>query len=236
MRSQNLTLMAKKNSEHDEEVIVDVVESYNKTQQYLLDNQRQLTIFGGLLVLIIGGYFGFTKLYMEPLEAEAREQMWKAEQYFEKDSLDLAIYGDGNYYGFEAIIDNYSMTESANLAKYYLGVIHYKKGEFEIALSHLEDFYSEDVMVSSVAKGLIGDCYVALNDYDNAVAYYLKAAKDEVNKFTTPIYLKKAAVTFETMGEYKKALKSFNEIKNKYPQSQEGRDIEKYIARVEGKM
>ena len=75
-----------------------------------------------------------------------------------------------------------------------------------------------------------------LEDYDHAVAEYLRAAKDNENNFTTPIYLKKAALTYETMGEYKKALNSFNEIKNKYPQSQEGRNIDKYIARAEGKM
>ena len=228
--------MAKKNKEHEEEVIVDVVESYNKIQQYLEENQKNLSIIGIILIAVVGGYFGFTQLYLQPLEAEAREQMWKAEQYFEKDSLDLAIYGDGNYFGFETIIDEYGMTESANLAHYYLGVIHYKKGEYELAIHQLEDFSSSDVMVSSVATGVMGDSYVALEDYDHAVAEYLRAAKDNENNFTTPIYLKKAALTYETMGEYKKALKSFNEIKNKYPQSQEGRNIEKYIARAEGKM
>lgn len=227
--------MAKKNNNHEEEVIVDVVESYNKTHQFLEDNKRSLSIIGILLIAIFGGYFAFTELYMKPLESEAREFMWKAEQYFEKDSLDLAINGDGNNVGFASIIDNYGMTESANLAKYYLGVIHYKKGEYELAISQLEDFSSEDVMVSSVAKGVMGDSYAAIQDYDHAAAEYLRAANDNKNNFTTPIYLKKAALTYETMGENKKAIKAYKEIKNKYPQSQEGRNIEKYIARAEGK-
>lgn len=228
--------MAKKNKDHEEEVIVDVVESYSKTQQYIEENQKNLTIIGIVLVALLGGYFGFTKLYLAPLEAEAKEQMWKAEQFFEKDSLDLAIYGNENYYGFEAIIENYALTESANLAKYYLGLIHYKKGEYQFAIEQLEDFSSSDVMVSSVANGVLGDSYVALGDIDHGLAYYLKAAKDETNDFTTPIYLKKAALAYENMGNYKKAIETYTEIKNKYPQSQEGRTVDKYIARAEGKL
>lgn len=227
--------MAKKKQD-EEEVIVDVVESYNKTQEYLEENQKNLTVVGIILVAIVGGYFGFTKLYLAPLEEEARQQMWKAEQYFENDSLDAAIYGDGNYPGFEEIIDNYGMTQSANLAHYYLGVIHFKKQEYEIAIHHLEEFSSDDVMVSSVAKGLLGDSFRELGQLDDAVSYYLKAAHDNANDFTTPIYLLRAGKVYEEMGEYKKAYNTYQEIKEKYPNTQEGRGIEKYLARAEGMM
>jgi TolA-binding protein len=228
--------MANKNTEHEEEIIVDVVESYSKTQRYLEENQRTLTIIGVILVAVIGSFIGFNNFYLAPLEAEAKEQMWRAEQYFENDSLDLAIYGDGNYFGFEQIIETYGLTESANLAHYYLGLIHYKQGDYEIAIQHLEDFSSDDVMVGSVAKGVLGDCFIGMDDMDHAVAYYVKAAKDNKNNFTTPVYLLKAGKVYEQMGEYKKAFKAYEEIRKVYPFSQEGRSIEKYIARAEGKM
>jgi|TARA_B110000285_G_C15114115_1_gene613016 tetratricopeptide (TPR) repeat protein len=228
--------MANKNTEHEEEIIVDVVESYSKTQRYLEENQRPLTIIGVILVAVIGGFIGFNNLYLAPLEAEAKEQMWRAEQYFENDSLELAIYGDGNYFGFEQIIESYGLTESANLAHYYLGLIHYKQGDYEIAIQHLEDFSSDDIMVGSVAKGVLGDCFIGMDDMDHAVDYYVKAAKDNKNSFTTPVYLLKAGKVYEQMGEYKKALKAYEEIRKVYPFSQEGRSIKKYIARAEGKM
>ena len=83
---------------------------------------------------------------------------------------------------------------------------------------------------------VLGDCFIGMDDMDHAVDYYVKAAKDNKNSFTTPVYLLKAGKVYEQMGEYKKALKAYEEIRKVYPFSQEGRSIKKYIARAEGKM
>jgi len=52
--------------------------------------------------------------------------MFFAEQYFEKDSLKLAMNGDGTNPGFIQIIDEYGSTKSGNLARYYLGICYLK--------------------------------------------------------------------------------------------------------------
>ena len=44
--------------------------------------------------------------------------------------------------------------------------------------------------------------------------------------------MKKLALLHEYQGDTEKALELYNEIKDKYPESTAGRDIEKYIARV----
>ena len=49
--------------------------------------------------------------------------MFQAVYYFEKDSLVQALNGDGNNYGFLEIIDEYSLSDAANLSKFYAGAV-----------------------------------------------------------------------------------------------------------------
>jgi tetratricopeptide (TPR) repeat protein len=225
--------MAKKQTENQEEVIVDVVGTYNRTEQFIEDNQKSLTIIVLAVAAIIGGYFAYTRLYLVPLEEEASKEMWKAEQYFKSDSLDLALTGDGNFLGFEDIVDEYGATQVGKLANYYIGLIYMRKGEYEVALQYLGDFSSDDVMLSTLVVANMGDCYSELGDYEEAYDYYLKAVGMNENNFTTPIYLMKAAAVAEELGNYKDALQHYQTIRDDYADTQEGRSIEKYIARAE---
>jgi tetratricopeptide (TPR) repeat protein len=52
------------------------------------------------------------------------------------------------------------------------------------------------------------------------------------NSFHSPIYLMKAGIIYESEGKYEDALKLYEKIQDKYPESNEGRSIEKNIARV----
>jgi hypothetical protein len=56
--------------------------------------------------------------------------MFQAVRYFESDSLNLALNGDGNNLGFLQIVEDYSGTKAGNLANYYAGVIYLKQGNF----------------------------------------------------------------------------------------------------------
>ena len=160
--------MAKK-----EETIIDVAEVYSKTERYIEENQKSLSVIVGAIVVIVGLYFGYQKLYIGPLEEEAQSQMYVAERYFEKDSLNLAINGDGNYLGFLDIIDEYGATQSGNLAHYYLGICYLKVGQYEDAIEYLSSFDSDDIMVSSIATGASGDAYMELGEIQDAVTYYM---------------------------------------------------------------
>jgi tetratricopeptide (TPR) repeat protein len=173
---------------------------------------------------------------MAPREQEAREQMFMAERYFEMDSLNLALNGDGMYPGFLRIIDDYSMTKSANLSKYYAGVCYLKLGNFGEAIDHLKSFRGKDEIVGPMAQGALGDAYLESNQAAKAVSAYLKAAEMKENDFTTPLFLTKAAWTYEILNDYKKALAIYERIKKEYPTSTEAREIDKYIARVKGKI
>ena len=77
--------------------------------------------------------------------------MFKGEQYFAKDSFNLALNGNGaDYEGFEAIIDQYGSTSAGNLAKAYAGICYFKMGENEKALDLLKSFSGSDDMILSL--------------------------------------------------------------------------------------
>ena len=222
--------MADKNQE---EVIVDVEQVFSKSEAFFEKNNKMISIVVGGIVAIVALYFAYTNLYLAPKEKEASEMMWKAEYYFEIDSLDLAIEGDGNYFGFDYISSNYSGTKAGKLANYYLGICYYQKGEFETAINYLKDASLSDEIVSSVALGTIGDAYVELGDYQKALGYFADAANNSDNDYSAPLYLKKKAILHENLGEWAQANKAYLEIKNNYATSAEGKDIDKYLARVQ---
>ena len=215
-----------------DEPIVDVEEAFSKTEAYIEQNKQSLMIILGVVVALVGGYFAYKYWYVAGEETSARAAMFKAEQYFEKDSLDKAINGDGTAVGFTQIVDDYSITPSGNLAEYYLGVCLLKKGQFEEAITHLEKFDSKDQMVAPIATGDIGDANLELGKTDEAITFYLKAAEQCNNNFTTPIYLKKAAMANEDKGNYADAVKLYERIKNEFSETMEGKEMDKYIGRA----
>ncbi len=193
------------------------------------------TIIGISLViaLIIGGYFGF-RYYKDSQETEAQQQMFQAVYYFEADSLELALYGDGNNLGFTDIVSDYGITDAANLANYYAGVAFLKQGKFEPARLYLMDFSSDDLLVQARAYSLIGDTYMEQENYADAAKYYAKAADYKPNKYFTPAYLMKAALAYEKNNENDKAVKAYDRIINDYWESPEFQNARKYRAKLSG--
>ena len=223
--------MSKKKNEQ-EEVIVDIEEVYSKTEKFVETYKKQITYVVGTIVAVVVLYLIYVKLYLEPHELEAQSEMFTAEQYFEQDSLDKAIYGDGVALGFIDIIDIYGGTKSSNLAHYYLGISYLRMGSYDEAIDELNSFSSDDIMLSSISVGAKGDAYMELGEIEKAIGLYKDAAHTKENKFSSPIYLIKAGKALESIEEYSDALSVYEEIKDKYPESQEGREIEKYIARA----
>lgn len=216
-----------------EEIIMDVEEVYSKTESWVVENQKSLSIIVGAIVLMLVSYFAYKNLYLAPQEAEAKEQVWQAQQAFANDNLEVALNGSDVAYGFLDIIDNYGITETANLAHYYAGISYLRLGQYEEAITYLEGYDCRDIMICAVALGATGDAYMELGEVDNALKYYQSAINHSDNVLTAPIYLMKAARAHEEVGDYAEALELYKQIQSDYPASNEGRLIEKYIARAE---
>ena len=225
--------MSKKKKAETNAGFESVENALTRTEQYIEENQKSLSIIILAIVVVVVGY---KKFYLEPTNEEASAAMYVAEKYFESDSFNLALNGDGANYGMLDIIDEYGMTKAANLANYYAGISYLRLGQFEDAIEYLKNFDSDDIMVTTIALGDIGDCYSELGDYENALTYYLKAGLRKQNSFTSPIYLKKAGLTYEQMGDYQNALDTYEKIQDSYPDTDIGREMDKFIASVKVRM
>lgn len=228
--------MAKKKVDVTEQSIEGVEQALSRTERYIEENQKSLTIIVLAITIIVVGFTLYKRYIVGPKEVEAHSQMYMAEEYFEADSFNLALYGDGNNMGFIDIIDEYGITKSANLSNYYAGISFLHLGEYEDAIDYLKDFNSKDEMVSGVATGAIGDAFLELGKEKDALSMYLKAAKQKKNDFTSPIYYMKAGQLYEDRSEFKKALGVYEIIKKDFPESSEAQDIDKFISNVKMKI
>ena len=227
--------MAKKKAQQPDN-LQELESALTKTEHFIEENQKLLTYIVIAIVVVVAGWIGFTRFYLQPRENEAQSQMFMAEIYFEKDSFNLAVNGDGNYLGFLDIIDDYGMTKSANLAKYYTGISYLNLGQYEEAIDYLNDFDTDDILLGPISEGSIGDANLELGETEDALSHYRKAYSMNENQLTTPVYMMKAANLLESMDELEDALTLYREIKEKYPQTTEGQNADRYIARVEIKL
>ncbi len=209
-----------------------VEETLTRTEQFLEDNYKQvLYVLAGIVVL--AGLVWLSKIYLNNRNEEALSQMYQAEIYFEKDSLNLALNGDGNYMGFLEIADSYKMTASANLANYYAGLCYLHLGQFEDAIDYLSKFNGKGSVFTTQAIGSIGDAWVELGDTEKGLKKYNEAINSTDNTFLLPVYLMKAATLHEMEGDSANALVLYKRIRDEFPDSSEGSSIEKYISRLE---
>ncbi len=223
--------MAKNTKESNSAPIKNVESTLTTTEQFLESHYKELLIGLGVVVLLIG-IFWVGRIYLGKQDEEAKSQMYQAEKYFEMDSLNLALNGDGNYLGFIDIANDYKYTNSGNLARYNAGLCYLHLGQFEDAIDYLGKYKRKDKLIASLAIGATGDAYVELGDVEKGISLYLEAADFGDNSFNTPIFLMKAAELHELNNNYEKALELYERIQKEYPESTEGMSIEKYIARV----
>lgn len=191
----------------------------------------------GAIVLAIAGWWMYKELIVKPKQVEAVAAMWQAEQQFSRDSFQLALNDPGGGFdGFLAIADKFSGTPAGNLARYYAGVCYLQSGDFDNAISQLNDFSPDGDLLPSMKYGIMGDCYAEKQDFDKALDYYKKAADAAENGLVGMFYLKKLGMLNEIQGNKDAALEAFERIRRDYPNQQSGdwRDVEKYIYRLGG--
>ena len=226
--------MAKKNAQQVDNM-QELESALTRTEHFIEENQKLLTYVIGGIVIVVIAFLAFRKFYIQPREGEAQSQMFMAENYFEKDSFNLALNGDGNYSGFLDVIGDYGITKSAKLARYYAGISYLRLGQYEDAIKYLNKFKTDDLLLAPVVEGAKGDAYMELGQQEKALSHYRKAYQLTDNDLTTPIYMMKAGNVYETLDEPDKALELYIELKKKYPASSEGSQAEKYIARLQAK-
>ncbi|WP_347159925.1 tetratricopeptide repeat protein [Pontibacter chitinilyticus] len=190
-----------------------------------------LGVFVAIAAVIVGGFLYYN--YRRTQNEEAQRAMFQAVYYFEADSLNKALNGDGQYDGLLRIADEYSGTDAGNLADFYAGVALLKTGKYADAVEHLQDFSADDYLMQARAYSLTGDALLEQGKNKEAADMYIKAANQNANKYFSPQYLMKAGIAYEAGNDYKAAAETYDKIIQNYEASAEVNDAKKYKARAE---
>ena len=223
--------MAKETKKQEE--LVNVEEVVNKSEAFLTKNKN--TIVGGIVavVVVIAAVFCYNNYVKAPRELKASEALFQAEQYFRNGNFEQALNGDSlGAVGFVTVAEEYSGTEAGNLANAYAGMALAQLKKYEEAISYLNNFSGDDAMVAPAVMGTLGNCYAQLGQNDKAASTLMEAASMSDSHSLSPIYLLQAGQIYEELGQNDKAVEAYKQIKNKYFNSMQAYDIDKYIERA----
>ncbi|MCF8340606.1 MAG: tetratricopeptide repeat protein [Chitinophagaceae bacterium] len=197
-------------------------------------NNKNITYISIALIILIGGYLGYKYLIQVPTEKKAQDEIFKAEMNFRSDSLQLALNGNNSTPGFLKVIKNYGGTPSGNLAKLYAGECYLQLGEFKKSIEQLESFNAGGAkQVEAKVQGMLGDANAELKNNAKAISHYQKAGsifESDINMSSE--YLFRAGMLLEIEGKNAEAIKLYQQIKEKFPRTERGYSIDKYLARL----
>ena len=212
-------------SEH-EEIIA-------KAQDFWTRYQKQITVVLAVVVLAVGGWYGYKYFIQKPKEEKSVDVIYKAEEYYRMDSLQKALNGDGISWGFVRVIKEYGGTDAGNLARFYAGDCFLRTGDFNNAIKHLKEFSTSQKQVQARAYKLIADAYSELGKPDDAISNYKKASghfTEDVHNSAEYLFL--AAALAEKSGKNNEAIELYKEVKDKFPNTASANESDKYLAKL----
>ena len=222
--------MSKKEPKKEE--LTGAEHALSTSEAFIEKYQKQILIAVCAVVAIVLLVLAVNHFVIQPREARAESEMHRAQAHFANGAFQQALDGDGfETIGFRAIATEFRRTSSGNLASAYAGISYFRLGEYENAIHFLSRFRGRDSYLAVAVTGMIGDSYVQLGETQRAIRFFEKAGAMN-NAVLSPIYLKKAGLAHESLGQYDRAIRNFQAIKNSFPMSLEAEDIERYIARV----
>ena len=208
-------------------------EQLTKSEAFIEKNLKSILIVIAAVIVVVAGIFIYRN-HMANVELEAQNAIAKSQTAFAQDQFEQALNGDGaNDLGFLKVIDKYSGTKTANLAKLYAAICYANTDKVAEAIKMFEDFDArDDQMVSPAALAALGNCYVKNGDSQKGAETLVKAAQKADNDAVSPLALRQAGEIYESLNQPEKALELYQQIKDKYFRSPLAGEIDKYIERV----
>jgi predicted negative regulator of RcsB-dependent stress response len=209
----------------------------SKTEEFAKKNQKVVFGIGIGIVLAVAAVLFFQWNNARQNE-EAQKELFPAQFYLEKDSLKKAMKGDNDNttIGLEATAEKFNGTKGGDLAKFYIGVQKLKEGKFDEAISNLEGFNPNDLLLQARVYSLIGDAYMEKNDLGNAISNYKKASDSNPNEFFTPTYMMKLGLAQEANKDLSGAGETYKKIIDAFGESSEKANAQKRLAKVEAEL
>lgn len=200
----------------------------------LVERNRQYVLYGAAAIIIIVVAVVGLSWFTADRNVTAADRMASAVRAWEAGDYRTALDGTETSLGLTDIIDDFGSTASGNLARYYAAEAHFRLGEYDQALELFRAYDKESNHLGAAA--LAGEAAVLELKGENADAasLYRRAASIFESDVTSPSYLMKAGRAYEAADRKEDAAKVYREVRDDYPESQEARDIEFFLARVGG--
>lgn len=208
------------------------VDPFEKVESLVKNNLKIIGIVTGGILAVAAAVALFI-FYRNTQNEEAQKLLFPAVYHIEADSLKLALNGNGNTTGLLSIASDFSGTDAANQAEFYIGVAYIKQGKFADAIEHFEKFGSSDALVQARAYSLLGDANLELNKTDEAINWYKKAVAHKPTKEFTPAYYLKLGLAQEKAKDFAGASETYGKLVDEFPDAQEAADAKKYKAKAE---
>ena len=207
-----------------------VGQAVSGTEEFLKKNGKLLGWIVTCLLLAVVVCLALYNWVIKPAKAAAIDDSFAAENYFAQGEYQTALEGDGSSLGFRDLISQYG-AKAGQAVYMYAGVSELQLKNYDEAIKYLKKYKGKDDLLAARALSCLGDAYVGTGDLNAALASYEKAIKKAENMYAAA-YMLKAGLVCEELGNNDKALEYYQDIKDKYPQSLEAYDIDKYIARI----
>ena len=231
--------MAEKTVEH-----VELHPVLQRAHGFWTNYSKPIIYISGAIIILVGGWLIYKYMFKLPQEQKANDAVFVVQKYFSDFSsapsdsarsvlATRCLNGEGATPGALKFINKYSGTNAANLCSYYAGACYLNLKQFDKAIKFLRDFHSSSDQVQSHAYGMIGDAYSELKKNDDALDYYKKAGHlNEKDEYTSSEFLFRAGMFAESIGKNKEAADLYKKIKEDYPETEKGKGIDRYLARV----
>ncbi len=221
--------MAKQNENETRTTIDDLNDSLSGIEQKVQNNQKIIAWATVAVAVVVCIVLIYVYAIRKPGIEAANDAIGQADMSLAigNDSIALAQY--------QQVADNYGY-DAGNRAALNAAIILYRNGKYEEALNYLKKYNPTESIIGAASQSLEGDCYVNLEQYEQAVKCYKKAVSiSDNNPFYTPVFMMKEATVERELKNYAAEAKIYREILDKYPTygSSANIDIEKYIKRAE---
>ena len=225
--------MASKEQNNQEQTSIDALnQRLTDAGQAVANNKKIIYWAVGVIVIIAVFILGYVFIYQNPRTNKSLEAYAKVEtQALNSDSVAAEQY--------KKVSDQYGSAAGGNLAAIAAGEALYAEGKYEEAAKYLKKFNISEPVLKANVEILIGDCYVNLKKYDEALGYLKKGADaGKGNSQIAPRALMKMAVIYDEQKKYDQALNCYEQIAAQYPEFVPGNGltIEAYIAREKARL
>lgn len=210
-----------------------LLQSYAKVQNFYFQNKNTIIWAGVSVIVLIALSFGYY-YYSQTQETKAQQLMGMAETYYLNGNYERALKGSEAEFtvGFEQIINNYSGTEAANLARYYAAVSEYKLGNTEQALNYINSYEFPEGIMGVAPMSFKGVLLTELGNHEEAAQTYIKAAELDMNESTTPYNYLEAAYAFRDAGNTGQAQMYAQKIIDEYPNSTQVAESQRLLGKI----